>query len=46
MTSKAHRRHRVSKIKAAAKLAFIFGLATAVCGFVIYTFLTLITCPP
>lgn len=46
MTSKAHRRHKINKLKAAAKLAFIFGIGAAVCGLVIYICSTIILCPP
>jgi len=46
MTSKAHRRHKIDKLKASAKLAFIFGLGAAVCGLVIYICSTVMLCPP
>jgi hypothetical protein len=46
MTRNAHRRHWLNRVKAAAKLAFILLASVTVCGFVIYTFLTIITCPP
>ena len=46
MTSKAHRRHKIGKLKAGAKLAFIFGLGAAVCGLVIYICSTIMLCPP
>jgi len=46
MTLKTHRRHRLTKIKAAAKLAFIFGIGAAVCGLVIYICSTIMLCPP
>jgi hypothetical protein len=46
MTSKAHRRHKIDKLSAAAKLAFIFGIGAAVCGLVIYICSTIMLCPP
>jgi hypothetical protein len=46
MTANAHRRHRIDKLKAGAKLAFIFGIAAAVCGLVIYICSTIMLCPP
>jgi hypothetical protein len=46
MTLNAHRRHKIDKLKAAGKLAFIFSIGAAVCGLVIYICSTIILCPP
>jgi hypothetical protein len=46
MTRNYHRRHKIDKLKAGAKLAFIFGIGAAVCGLVIYICSTIILCPP